>query len=249
MAEIRIEKCEYKEILLLRGLYLQENNFQIRYDACHVRNWADEYLILLEGNPIGYASTKGLIELKDRDTLFELYILPAFRNYSRRIIQLIAETAQLTHMESQSNDLLTSSMLYECCKNIKSEVVLFQDHTQTNWEKPAVEFRKREKDECIPGKADEDMGAYVLLKDKAIIATGGFLLHYNKPFADLYMEVASDFRGKGYAKYILQEIKKECFKAGRIPSARCNISNPASKGALLGAGMKIAGYMLQGKIK
>ena len=31
-----------------------------------------------------------------------------------------------------------------------------------------------------------------------VVGTGGFLLHYNPPFADLYMEVREDARRRGY---------------------------------------------------
>ena len=63
------------------------------------------------------------------------------------------------------------------------------------------------------------------------------------------METAPKYRNKGYAPYILQEIKKECYLASRLPVARCNINNPTSKVALLKAEMKVEGHMLQAKIK
>ena len=62
------------------------------------------------------------------------------------------------------------------------------------------------------------------------------------------MEVKEGHRGKGMGSYILQEIKKECYLAGRIPAARCNIKNAASKATLLKAGFKVCGYMLIGEI-
>jgi hypothetical protein len=34
-------KAELKDILALRVLYLQETNFQIRYNAVHERGWSD----------------------------------------------------------------------------------------------------------------------------------------------------------------------------------------------------------------
>ena len=52
----------------------------------------------------------------------------------------------------------------------------------------------------------------------------------------------------GYGSYILQEIKKACYHAGRVPAARCQITNKASKSTLIKAGMKICGFMLAGRI-
>ena len=40
----KIEKTHPNAIQPLRSLFLQESNFQIRYDACHWRGWADEYV-------------------------------------------------------------------------------------------------------------------------------------------------------------------------------------------------------------
>jgi GNAT superfamily N-acetyltransferase len=54
----------------------------------------------------------------------------------------------------------------------------------------------------------EPVGDYVLELDNEIVATGGFLLHYNMPFADLYMEVREDHRKKGFGSFLIQEIKK-----------------------------------------
>jgi hypothetical protein len=49
-----------------RELFLQEVNFQVRYNACHERAWSDSYF-LRRGNAaeIGYASLKGQ-EVADR---------------------------------------------------------------------------------------------------------------------------------------------------------------------------------------
>jgi GNAT superfamily N-acetyltransferase len=75
------------------------------------------------------------------------------------------------------------------------------------------------------------------------------MLHYNKPFADVYMEVQQDWRQRGLGSYFVQEVKKACYLAGRIPAARCGIANLASRNTLLKAGMAIAGHMITGTIK
>lgn len=74
--EIKIEQVELSKILSLRELYLQECNFQIRYDACHVRNWTDSYLIYVERKAVAYISVKGLDDLQKRNCIFEFYQLP-----------------------------------------------------------------------------------------------------------------------------------------------------------------------------
>jgi GNAT superfamily N-acetyltransferase len=81
-----------------------------------------------------------------------------------------------------------------------------------------------------------------------IVATGGFMLHYNMPFADLYMEVAADRRRRGYGSFLLQEVKKACCRAGRVPAARCGQENAASRATLIKAGLRICGAMLIGRV-
>jgi hypothetical protein len=47
---------------------------------------------------------------------------------------------------------------------------------------------------------------------------------------------------------MVQQIKRECYLAGRLPAARCNMENIASKATMLKAGLAIAGYMLIGEV-
>ena len=109
-----------------------------------------------------------------------------------------------------------------------------------------VIFRAKLETDQLFDHQHEPEGDYVLEENGVIIASGGFLLHYNKPFADLYMEVQPQHRQKGYGSFLIQEIKKMCFLAGRVPAARCGIDNKASKATLLKGGMEVAGYMLTG---
>ena len=92
-------------------------------------------------------------------------------------------------------------------------------------------------------------GDYVLILGGQIVATGGFLLHYNKPFADLYMEVEQNYRRKGAGSFLIQEIIKQSYVQGRVPAARCNISNIASRATLTKAGMRTCGFMLVGDVR
>lgn len=245
---LTVIKTELAEILSFRNLYLQENNFQIRYNACHERGWTDSYLLKMNNLPVGYGSVKGQ-EISDRDSIFEFYITPPYRKMASRIFPELIYKSKAIFIECQSNDLLLSTILYEFAENIHSNVILFEEDVMTNYQIPGVIFRARREGDIMQGLRPEDLGHYVLENGGVIVATGGFLLHYNMPFADLYMEVSADCQGKGFGSYILQEIKKECYRAGRVPAARCNIVNKASKATLLKAGFKVAGYMLLGTIK
>jgi len=246
---IQILKTELTEILSLRGLFLQENNIQIRYNAVHERGWSDSYVFVSGQNKIGYAAVMGNENRNDRDTVFEFYTLPSFRNASSVAFAELLQLSGATFIECQSNDLLLSSMLYQFGKNINSQVVLFEEAFTSNLIQEGVIFRQRAAEDQIFDHTGELAGDFVLELGKEIVATGGFLLHYNFPFADLYMEVNELYRQRGFGSYLVQETKKQCYLAGRVPAARCNMSNPASKATLLKAGFKIAGFMLFATIK
>jgi predicted GNAT family acetyltransferase len=63
------------------------------------------------------------------------------------------------------------------------------------------------------------------------------------------MEVRPDRRREGFAAFLLQEVKKACYLAGRIPAARTGLDNIASRAALQKAGLRVSGFMLAGIIQ
>jgi GNAT superfamily N-acetyltransferase len=242
-------KTNLVQILPLRNLFLQENNFQIRYNACHERGWTDSYIVTYNDERIGYSAVKGNENSSDRDTIFEFYIVPSFRNLASPAFSALLHSSGAAFIECQSNDLLLTSLLYEYGQNINSAVILFEDNIKTSISIDKIIFRKRNDSDIIFEHTSEPVGDYVLELNKEIAATGGFLLHYNFPFADLYMEVKKEYRQKGLGSFLIQELKRECYLAGRVPAARCNIENTASKATLIKAGLKIAGFMLLARIK
>jgi GNAT superfamily N-acetyltransferase len=241
-------KASLNDILALRGLFLQETNFQIRYNACHERGWTDSYLLKVEGIDVGYGAIKGQ-ERNDRDTIFEFYVIPPFTKFAAPLFRELISASGVRYIECQSNDLLLSSMLYEFSREICSDVVLFEPHSSTEYKIPDSVFRPRRAGDQIFEHTVEPAGDYVLDVRQEIVATGGFMLHYNVPFADLYMEVRKDHRRQGYGTFILQELQKACYLAGRVPAARCPIKNVASRAALAKSGLRVCGFMQMGNIK
>ena len=246
---VKAHQSSLNEIKFLRNLFLQENNFQIRNNSCHERGWSDSYLITLTDSKIGYGSIQGKDDLKDRDTLFEFYVIPSFRNVAPSAFLALLELSNADFIECQSNDLLLTSLLCQFAQNINSDVILFEEGFTSSLGTEKAKFRKRSEGDIIFEHKVEPVGDYVLEIQGEVIATGGFLLHYNPPFADLFMEVKENFRRSGMGSLLIQEIKKECYLAGRVPAARCDRENVASKATLLKAGFKIAGHMLVGEVK
>ena len=240
-------KTDLQNIQSLRALYLQETNFQIRYDACHERGWTDSYLLMMDDIAVGYGSIKGQ-ELEDRDTAFEFFVVQPFRKHSSELFEQLLRVSEARLIECQSDDLLLSSMLYEFSPSVSADVVLFEDHTVTELSVPGALVRRRRSDDQMFGHAAEPVGDYVVELGGEVVASGGFLLHYNRPFADLYMEVREDCRRRGIGSLLLQEVKRECYLAGRVPAARTSIRNVASRATLTKAGLRVCGFMLIGKV-
>lgn len=245
---IAIPKVGLEAILPLRALFLEEANRQVRYNAVHERGWSDSYLLCIDDRAVGYGSIKGR-EIPDRDTVFEFFVVPAHRNGSRELFCHLLSAARPRFIECQSNDPLLTAMLFEFAHNISADVVLFEDQCITNLAIPGAVVRPKQKGDRIFSHGAEPAGDYVVELGGEIVATGGFLLHYNHPFADLYMEVREDRRRCGIGSFLLQELKRECYGAGRVPAARTNIRNLASRACLSKAGLRVCGFMLAGDVR
>ncbi len=242
--QTHIKKCELEEIQPLRDLFLQEGNFQFIYNKCHNAGWADTYVFWQEDIKIGYGGVWGKDKREDRDAIFEFYLLPSFRKEAGLVFTAFQAAANASFVESQSNDVLLTSLLYEYGHNIFAERILFKDQLTTYLDIPGVYFRQRRP----TGQYDEG-GEYVLEKAGEVVATGGFVWNYNLPFIDMFYEVKESFRRQGLGSLMAQELKKAAYLQDRIPAARCDISNKASKATLLKAGMQVCGYILIGEIK
>src|SRR6476646_5036946 len=186
-------RVKLPDIQTLRVLFLQESNFQIRYDACHARGWTDSYLLLADGVAVGYGSIKGQ-KHDDRDTVFEYFVVPPFRKKAGDLFRCLLTASGAQYIECQSNDRLLSSMLFEFSTSVESSVVLFEDHAVIEHGVPGAVFGSRSTNDQIFEHATEPIGDYVIRLNGEVVATGGFLSHYNPPVSDLYMEVRKDCR-------------------------------------------------------
>jgi GNAT superfamily N-acetyltransferase len=245
--ELDAQKVDLEAILPLRALFLEEAHHQVRYNACHERGWSDSYSLVVDGRNVGYGSIKGR-EIKARDTVFEFFVIPAFRNRSSDLFRQLIAAAKPAFIECQSNDPLLAASLFEFARNIFADTMLFEDHCVTNLQLQGALVRpKREDDRIFPHSAEPE-GDYVVEMSGEVVASGGFLLHYNHPFADLYMEVREDCRRRGFGSYLLQQVKQECYLAGRVPAARTSVGNVASRACLSRAGLRVCGFMLTGEV-
>ena len=243
--QVQVLKTNLEAIRHLRLLFLQENEFQFVHNKCHIYGWADQYLFMMEGKEIGYGAVWGKDQREDRDTIFEFYLPEIFRKYSNEVFSAFLVTSGVQWIECQTNDPLLSSMLFEYATNIHAEAILFKDEHQTDFTIEGAEFQKSPEKNLNPS----DSGQYIVRSGGEIVATGGFMLNYNLPYADIYMDVKENYRRMHFGSFIIQELKKEIYRMGRVPAARCNINNLASKATLIKAGFSPCGFLVYGEVK
>jgi hypothetical protein len=219
--ELKIIKTGMAEVQAFRVLFLKENNFQFIHNKCHENNWADTWIFIIDRKKVGYGAIWGIDRREDRNTIFEFYLTERYKKSASLVFEKFCTITGATLIECQSNDILLSSMLYEFAQNINAEAILFEDHFQTSLAIADVIFGG----ELAADDESNNVGDYFLKQSGEIVASGGFMLNYNKPYADIYMEVKAPFRQKGLGSLIIQELKKEIYLMGRyLPPGAISIT-------------------------
>jgi GNAT superfamily N-acetyltransferase len=180
----------------------------------------------------------------------EFYTLPHVRSRALPMFRELLTASQATHIEAQTNSLLMLLMLYDCAKNITAESILFHDAFVTHLACPNGVFRRATPEDtgAIFPHQQEPVGDWVVEAQGTVVATGGFLCHYNPPYGDIFMEVTEPARRQGFGSYLVQEVKRVCYEAGKKPAARCHPDNVASRRTLQKAGFLPCGRLLVGEV-
>src|SRR5262249_40511880 len=162
-----------------------------------------------------------------------------YRGKALPLFRRLIETSRARRIEAQTNDVLLTLMLYDCAGEIRSETVVFHDALVTDFSVPGAILRQvADADrERIFEHTGEPVGEWLIEADGGIVATGGVATHYTPPYGDLFMEVDEPHRRRGYGSYLIQELKRVAYEMGRIPAARCNVANAASRATLQKTGL------------
>lgn len=244
---VEVSRVEVDEITPLRELHRQAMNCQIMHDSFPRRGFSDPYLIRVEGRIAGY----GLVANQHwPETVHEFYTIPAYRAAALPIFRQFLEVSQATQILAQTNDRVLMLMLYDCAANVISDTILFEDAFTTHLTCPTGILRKVT--EAVKASLMEqklDPGSDWMIESEGVpVATGGVTFHYNPPYADIYMGVSEAYRQRGFGSYIVQELKQFAHEIGKIPAARCNVANVASRKTLQKAGMLPCCRLLQGDV-
>jgi len=247
--ELSAKATNIEEVLPWRDMYRLEMGCQIIHDSLHYRpGWTQEYFLFAGGPPAGYGSVAVGGPWKGTPTVFEFYVLPQHRLHVFDLFRALL-TASSAHMINvQSNDSLITVMLHTFAQDVTNESVLFHDKVTTAHSPPGAIFRGATLAEAPDVSRDQLKWYGVVEVEGQVSASGGILFHYNRPYGDIYMEVAASFRGRGLGSFLVQELKRVCYEGGNIPAARCNPSNIASRRTLQKAGFVPCGNILNGKV-
>jgi GNAT superfamily N-acetyltransferase len=243
-------------VLPWRDLYRQEMNCQITKDSIHFRaGWTREYLLRDGATAVGYGSVAVAGPWKEKPTIYEFHVTPPARGRAFELFESLLAASGAVAIEAQSNDPQLTVMLHLFAGSAQSESILFHDRLTTHRAAPpGVVFRSVTLEDA--GRAAEQKlewdpnsdAKWLLEQGGMVAATGGILFHYNRPYGDIYMTVAENFRRRGLGSYLVQELKRVCYENGDVPAARCNPTNGASRATLQKAGFVPCGHILVGRI-
>lgn len=240
-----------QEILPLRIRFREEMNCQIIHDSIHRREgWTSSYLLEWSGTAAGFGSIAIGGPWKDKPTIFEFYLLPQHRARAFAFFEALLASSAARFFEVQSNELLTTALTLTYARDVATEKIVFQDQLTTELVVRGALLKSVKSEQeiqlCIERR--QGGGEWLLDLDGTIVAKGGILFHYNRPYGDIYMDVGEKFRRRGLGSYLVQELKRECYKLGAIPCARCSPTNVASRKTLQRAGFVPVAHILIGAI-
>ena len=248
---VTVRLTELSEIAFLRDLYRTEMNCQIVHDSIHRRpGWTREYALRLDRATVGYGSVAVDGPWQEKPALYEFYLQREHRMQVFDLFSNLLTACEAKAIETQSNDRLLTIMLHTFAHDLRVESIIFEDAFQTSHKPEESEFRAATAaDVEALGKQDLDDGAgWIVLVSGKIAGAGDVLYHYNPPYGDVYMKIAEPFRRKGIGTFLVQELKAKCRESGRIPAARCNVENLASRKTLQRSGFVPCGNIVVGDL-
>jgi GNAT superfamily N-acetyltransferase len=246
---LKTQLASVEEVLPMRTRHREEMNCQIVHDSIHRRSgWMMTYRLESNDKTVGFGSVAVAGPWKDHPTLLEFYVLPEHRRQAFGLLETLLGACKPERFEIQSNDVLPFIMAHTYGHDIVSEKIVFRDAETTAHPSQGATLLRTIPDteamQCMELRAGSS--DWTLELNGTPIGRGGFGFHYNRPYADIYMEIDEPYRQQGFASYLVQELKRECYAMGAVPAARCSPANAASCRALQSAGFTPFAHILIG---
>lgn len=247
---IVVEPVMLAAIADMRERYRAELACQVVHDSWHARGFSRLYLLRDAGEVVGYGAVGGAPG-DATDTLKEFWVEPSRRARALPLFHALAAAGGARWVEAQTNDPLLHLMLLDTATDVTVGKVLFADRVDTALAPPpGATFRRALPDEVARAFPDHapPFGEWVVEVGGEVVAAGGLLFHYNPPYGDIFMDVAPAHRRRGYGSFLVQELRRACRAMGRVPAARCDPGNVASRRTLERAGMLPCARILRGRL-
>jgi GNAT superfamily N-acetyltransferase len=243
------KRSPWEPVRSYREEYRREMACQIVHDSLHRRpGWTEWYTLSLGDKAVGYGAVAVGGPWKGTRTAFEFYVSPPHRPALVDLFDSFISAAHAVEVSAQTNDAQLCVGLHQRCRDIQAEALVFRDGLETSLKVPGARVRKRAENEAVFEHKVEPVGDYAVEFEGEVVATGGYLTHYNPPFVDIFMEVRPNMRRRGFGALLVQGIKRAAHEAKLMPCARCNLDNVGSRRALARAGMIPCAHIVRGKI-
>ena len=245
----QVSPVPFETIKPFRDLYRNELNCQIIHDSAHYREKCFQSYLIKSGSEIaGYGSVWIGDYWMAKGSIFEFYLLPDYHPSLFTLFEYFFHELDPPRIYAQTNDPFLGILIFDYVQEVTTEHILFSDGFRTNCTIRDVKFRRLrsdEKDNAFKHHT-EPVGEWALEISERVVATGGILFHYNRPYGDIFMEMDDEFRRQGLGRFLVQELKGVCYQSGSIPAARCKPTNTASRKTLEGAGFVPCGRLIYG---
>jgi GNAT superfamily N-acetyltransferase len=247
--ELTAKAAAAADVFPWRDRYRAEMNCQIIHDSIHSRaGWTQEYLLFVGVTPVGYGSIAIGGPWRGKPTVYEFYVVPQHRVAVFDLFHALLTASGAVMINVQTNDPHMSVMFHTFAHDVTNEAIIFHDQVTTALAPAGATFRRAIAAECPDVPADQLKWHGVVEADGQVAATGGILFHYNRPYGDIFMDVAASMRQRGLGSFLVQELKRICYEGGSVPAARCSPGNLASRRTLQKAGLVPCGNILNGSV-
>jgi len=222
---------------------------QIIHDPIHSRTgWSQEYFLFDGDATVGYGSVAVAGPWMGKPTVYEFYVLPSHRVHASELFRALLRLSGAVMITVQSNEPLITAMLHTFGQNVTNESIVFHDQLTTALSPSGATYRGATAADLADVAADQLKWHGVVEVGGTVAAAGGILFHYNRPYGDIFMDVAEPFRRRGIGSFLVQELKRVCYEGRHVPAARCSPGNVASRRTLQKAGFVPCGNILTGSV-
>lgn len=226
----------------LREAFREAAGCQVVPYSMFERGHCNPYLLHVDGQLAGYV---GVRTRYYPGHLQEFHVFPTYEDRLDELLEAAITESGATHLYIQTNLPPLNRIAFHFANTFTVENILFSDGATPGPSLPDATGLVAVQN---PEPNHPDSRDFALERDGEILVKGGYLCHYNAPYADVHMEVMEAHRGQGLGSAFVAGVRRMAHLAGKIPAARTSPDNVASRRTLLRAGFQICGHVLLGEI-